>query len=185
MSNEVGAGNRGGKNEFGWFTFPWSGHGRHAGFSYGGGISGSQQLDVVPLGVQHREPGHSVHADVHPAADHDAGRSSRSPTPALAASDDPAAARRSAGGDRRWCLGRAEDRRHRTATRRTRPGDHDDRRPRLRRRQVLRRPRHRERVNSSTVRTSRRSIGVPVRGSRRSVRSSTAPSGISNRQAAA
>ncbi len=41
MSNEVGAGNRNGKNEFVWFTYPWSGHDRNAGFSYGGGISGS------------------------------------------------------------------------------------------------------------------------------------------------
>ncbi len=40
MWGEVGAGNRAGKDRNGWFTFAWSGHGRQAGFSYRGGVSG-------------------------------------------------------------------------------------------------------------------------------------------------
>jgi trimeric autotransporter adhesin len=42
MPGEVGAGNRGATNHDGWFTFPWSGHGRQAGFSYRGSISGQR-----------------------------------------------------------------------------------------------------------------------------------------------
>ena len=41
MSGEVGVGNRSAKNERIWYTYPWSGHNRQAGFSYGGSISGS------------------------------------------------------------------------------------------------------------------------------------------------
>ncbi len=41
MSGEVGTGNRSAKNERIWYTYPWSGHNRQAGFSYGGSVSGS------------------------------------------------------------------------------------------------------------------------------------------------
>jgi hypothetical protein len=42
MSGEIGAGNRSATNYNGWFTFPWSGHGRQAGFSYRGSIDGQR-----------------------------------------------------------------------------------------------------------------------------------------------
>ncbi len=42
MWGEVGAGNRSGNNLNGWFTFPWSGHGRQAGFSYRGSVNGQR-----------------------------------------------------------------------------------------------------------------------------------------------
>jgi hypothetical protein len=40
MWGEVGDGNRGGNDLGGWYTFPWSGHGRQAGFSYRGLVDG-------------------------------------------------------------------------------------------------------------------------------------------------
>ncbi len=40
MWGEVGSGNRNGSDLKGWFTFPWSGHGRQAGFSYSGSVNG-------------------------------------------------------------------------------------------------------------------------------------------------
>ena len=40
MPGEVGTGNRGGNDLRGWFTFPWSGHARQAGFSYRGLVDG-------------------------------------------------------------------------------------------------------------------------------------------------
>ncbi len=40
MWGEVGSGNRAGNDLNGWFTFPWSGHGRQAGFSYRGLVDG-------------------------------------------------------------------------------------------------------------------------------------------------
>ncbi len=40
MWGEVGAGNRDGNDLDGWYTFPWSGHGRQAGFSYRGLVDG-------------------------------------------------------------------------------------------------------------------------------------------------
>ena len=40
LFGEVGDGNRGGSELNGWFTFPWSGHGRQAGFSYRGAVEG-------------------------------------------------------------------------------------------------------------------------------------------------
>ena len=42
MWGEVGTGNRGATNYNGWFTYPWSGHGRQAGFSYRGSIDGER-----------------------------------------------------------------------------------------------------------------------------------------------
>ena len=39
---EIGAGNRAATNFNGWFTFPWSGHGRQAGFSYRDSIDGQR-----------------------------------------------------------------------------------------------------------------------------------------------
>lgn len=42
MWGEPGAGNRTGRDRNGWFTFPWSGHGRQAGFSYRGGVDGER-----------------------------------------------------------------------------------------------------------------------------------------------
>ena len=42
MWGEVGAGNRSATNFNGWFTFPWSGHGRQAGFSYRGSVDGQR-----------------------------------------------------------------------------------------------------------------------------------------------
>ena len=42
MWGEVGAGNRSATNFNGWFTFPWSGHGRQAGFSYRGSVGGQR-----------------------------------------------------------------------------------------------------------------------------------------------
>jgi chitodextrinase len=42
MWGEVGSGNRSATNHNGWFTFPWSGHGRQAGFSYRGSIGGQR-----------------------------------------------------------------------------------------------------------------------------------------------
>ena len=40
MWGEVGSGNRSATNFNGWFTFPWSGHGRQAGFSSRGSVDG-------------------------------------------------------------------------------------------------------------------------------------------------
>jgi hypothetical protein len=40
MWGEVGDGHRGGTDLAGWYTFPWSGHGRQAGFSYRGLVDG-------------------------------------------------------------------------------------------------------------------------------------------------
>ena len=40
MWGEVGSGNLGGNDLNGWYTFPWSGHGRQAGFSYRGLVDG-------------------------------------------------------------------------------------------------------------------------------------------------
>lgn len=42
MWGESGAGNRSATNRDGWFTFPWSGHGRQAGFSYRGNVDGER-----------------------------------------------------------------------------------------------------------------------------------------------
>jgi len=42
MWGETGSGNRGATDYDGWFTFPWSGHGRQAGFSYRGSIEGER-----------------------------------------------------------------------------------------------------------------------------------------------
>ena len=42
MWGEVGTGNRAATNHDGWFTYPWSGHGRQAGFSYRGSIDGER-----------------------------------------------------------------------------------------------------------------------------------------------
>jgi trimeric autotransporter adhesin len=41
LPGEVGAGNRGQNGAGRWFTYPWSGHGGLAGFSFGGNVSGS------------------------------------------------------------------------------------------------------------------------------------------------
>jgi trimeric autotransporter adhesin len=40
MWGEIAGGNRAGANLDGWYTFPWSGHGRQAGFSYRGTVEG-------------------------------------------------------------------------------------------------------------------------------------------------
>ena len=40
MPGESGNGNRSANNEFAWFTYPWSGHGGLAGFSYSGNVGG-------------------------------------------------------------------------------------------------------------------------------------------------
>ncbi len=42
MWGEIGAGNRGATDHNGWFTYPWGGHGRQAGFSYRGSIGGQR-----------------------------------------------------------------------------------------------------------------------------------------------
>ncbi|HSL74328.1 MAG TPA: fibrinogen-like YCDxxxxGGGW domain-containing protein [Ilumatobacteraceae bacterium] len=42
MWGEVGVGNRSGTDLRGWFTFPWTGHGRQAGFSYRGSVDGER-----------------------------------------------------------------------------------------------------------------------------------------------
>ncbi|MGB0113707.1 MAG: fibrinogen-like YCDxxxxGGGW domain-containing protein, partial [Ilumatobacteraceae bacterium] len=42
MWGESGSGNRGASDLQGWYTYPWSGHGRQAGFSYRGSVDGER-----------------------------------------------------------------------------------------------------------------------------------------------
>ena len=42
LPGETGVGNRSGTDRNGWFTFPWSGHARQAGFSYRGAVDGQR-----------------------------------------------------------------------------------------------------------------------------------------------
>ncbi len=155
------SGTRGGTDRNGWFTFPWSGHARQAGFSYRGAVGGRAELDLVPLGEQHREPGDSVHPAVHPAPARDP---ALAPIPdgGLPALSSDADAGRSTCRDRRRCQRRAQGRRQRAPTRHPGAGDHDAGRPRLCRRQVLRCSRHGDgRPRASLV---PRSVRPPDRG---------------------
>ena len=150
MWGEVGVGNRGGTDRNGWFTFPWSGHGRQAGFSYRGAVDGrrdttsflweynteNQAIPFTQMFIRPRLTTASLPLDPR-----------RGPSGADRSGD----ARRSGGGDRRWCERSAQGRRLRAATRQSRPRDHHARRPRVRGRQVLRRPRHSERLAGSPV----------------------------------
>ena len=102
-----------------------------------------ERLLDVSLRVRLGEPGDPVHADVHPTTDHDSGAGADR-RHRHRRGGDPSPARRSPGGARRRCVGRLEDRRLRAATRRPGARHHDDRRPRLHRRQVLPGARHRD-----------------------------------------